>query len=71
MAMPCFFFVAGFLIMKGLLRRKERFDNWIKRRLQRLWPAVFLWAVIAAMVWVMICRGRRFWLLLTIAACER
>ena len=46
-----FFFVAGFLIMKGLLKRKERFDNWMKRRLQRLWPAVFLWAVIAAMVW--------------------
>ena len=28
-----FFFVAGFLIMKGLLKRKERFDNWMKRRL--------------------------------------
>ena len=46
-----FFFVAGFLMMKGLLKRKERFDNWMKRRLQRLWSAVFLWAVIAAMVW--------------------
>ena len=46
-----FFFVAGFLIMKGLLKRKEMFDNWMKRRLQRLWPAVFLWAVVAAMVW--------------------
>ena len=46
-----FFFVAGFLVMKGLQKRQERFDNWYKRRLQRLWPAVFLWAVIAAMVW--------------------
>lgn len=46
-----FFYVAGFLLMKGLQKRQERFDNWYKRRLRRLWPAVFLWAVFAAIVW--------------------
>lgn len=46
-----FFYVSGFLLMKGLLKRTERFDNWYKRRIQRLWPSVFLWALIAAVLW--------------------
>lgn len=46
-----FFYVSGFLLMKGLQKKVEHFDNWYKRRLQRLWPAVFLWAVFAAIVW--------------------
>ena len=68
-----FFYVAGFLLMKGLQKRPERFDNWYKRRLQRLWPAVFLWAVVAAMVWgdnlswqkIVVAPG--YWFLQTIA----
>lgn len=68
-----FFYVAGFLLMKGLQKRSERFDNWYKRRLQRLWPAVFLWAVVAAMVWgdnlswqkILVAPG--YWFLQTIA----
>ena len=68
-----FFYVAGFLLMKGLQKRPERFDNWYKRRLQRLWPAVFLWAVVAAIVWgdnlswqkILVAPG--YWFLQTIA----
>lgn len=46
-----FFFVSGFLLMMGFEKKKERFDNWYKKRIQRLWPAVFLWGIIAVIVW--------------------
>lgn len=46
-----FFYVSGFLLVNGLRKKQERFDNWYKKRLQRLWPAVFLWAVMAAICW--------------------
>lgn len=46
-----FFFVSGFLLMMGFEKKKERFANWYKKRIQRLWPSVFLWCIIAAIIW--------------------
>lgn len=38
-----FFFVAGFLLMAGFKKKSLSFANWFKKRMHRLWPAVFLW----------------------------
>lgn len=46
-----FFFVAGYLLIAGLDVYEDKFDNWYKKRIQRLWPAVFLWSLIASIVW--------------------
>ena len=68
-----FFYVSGFLLVNGLRKKQERFDNWYKKRLQRLWPAVFLWAVMAAicwgdvLTWQKILLAPNYWFLQTIA----
>lgn len=46
-----FFFVSGFLLMMGFDRHSLSFANWYKRRINRLWPSVFLWGIISALVW--------------------
>lgn len=46
-----FFFVAGFLLMMGFDKHKKlNFVDWYKARIRRLWPSVFLWAIVAA-IW--------------------
>jgi peptidoglycan/LPS O-acetylase OafA/YrhL len=42
-----FFFVSGFTIFNG---RMGRFDNWYKRRINRIYPTVFAWAIIGSFV---------------------
>lgn len=46
-----FFFVSGFLLMMGFDKHNLSFANWYKKRINRLWPSVFLWVVISAFVW--------------------
>lgn len=47
-----FFFVAGFLLMKGFDKHKGlNVVDWYKARIRRLWPSVFLWAIVAAAIW--------------------
>lgn len=46
-----FFFFSGFLLMMGFEKRKEVFSNWYKKKIQRLWPSVFLWCIISAILW--------------------
>lgn len=46
-----FFFVSGFLLMMGFEKKKDLFINWYKKKIQRLWPSVFLWSIIAAIIW--------------------
>jgi hypothetical protein len=36
-----FFFCSGFTLFLG---RMERFDNWYKRRINRIYPSVFVWS---------------------------
>ena len=40
-----FFFCTGFTLFLG---RLGRFDNWYKRRLNRIYPTIFAWAIIRA-----------------------
>ncbi len=42
-----FFFSSGFTLFLGCV---ERFDNWYKRRINRIYPTVFAWAIIGAFV---------------------
>jgi hypothetical protein len=37
-----FFFCSGFTLFLG---RSDRFDNWYKRRIKRIYPTVFAWAI--------------------------
>lgn len=68
-----FFFVSGFLLTMGFLRKDESLGNWYKKRMRRLWPALFLWALFSAIVWqssltwqkILIAPG--YWFLRTIA----
>lgn len=47
-----FFFVAGFLLMMGFDKHKGlNVVDWYKTRIRRLWPSVFLWAIVAAAIW--------------------
>ena len=46
-----FFFVSGFVLMMGFEKKQDLFFNWYKKRIQRLWPSVFLWSIIAAIIW--------------------
>lgn len=47
-----FFFVAGFLLMMGFDKHKGlNVVDWYKARVRRLWPSVFLWAIVAAAIW--------------------
>lgn len=40
-----FFFASGFTLFLG---RMGRFDNWYKRRINRIYPTVFAWAAVGA-----------------------
>ena len=42
-----FFFCSGFTLFLG---RERRFDNYYKRRINRIYPTVFMWALIAATI---------------------
>ena len=42
-----FFFCSGFTLFLG---RMGRFDNWYKRRINRIYPTVFAWAILSALV---------------------
>lgn len=42
-----FFFASGFTLFMG---RMGRFDNWYKRRVNRIYPTIFAWAILAALV---------------------
>lgn len=42
-----FFFASGFTLFMG---RMGRFDNWYKRRVNRIYPTIFAWAILAAFV---------------------
>lgn len=42
-----FFFCSGFTLFLG---RMGRFDNWYKRRINRIYPTIFAWAIIKAFV---------------------
>lgn len=42
-----FFFCSGFTLFLG---RMDRFDNWYKRRINRIYPTVFAWAILGAFV---------------------
>lgn len=42
-----FFFASGFTIFLG---RGGRFDNWYKRRIQRIYPSLIGWAVLLSFV---------------------
>lgn len=46
-----FFFVSGFVLMMGFEKKQDLFVNWYKKRIQRLWPSVFLWSIIVAIIW--------------------
>lgn len=39
-----FFFCSGFTLLMG---RTGRFDNWYKRRINRIYPTVFAWAIVS------------------------
>lgn len=54
------FFVGGFLLMAGFTKREETFGNWFKRRIQRLWTAVFLWLWWLLLFGGMCLHGRRY-----------
>jgi peptidoglycan/LPS O-acetylase OafA/YrhL len=42
-----FFFCSGFTLFLG---KMGRFDNWFKRRINRIYPTVFAWAIMGAFV---------------------
>lgn len=42
-----FFFASGFTLFMG---RMDRFDNWYKRRVNRIYPTIFSWAILATFV---------------------
>ncbi len=41
-----FFFASGFTLFLG---RMGRFDNWYKRRINRIYPTVFAWAILSTL----------------------
>lgn len=45
-----FFFCSGFTLF---LSRGLRFDNWYKRRINRIYPTIFAWAILSAFVFDM------------------
>ena len=47
-----FFFVAGYLLMMGFDKHKGvSFVDWFKGKVRRLWPAVFIWVIVANLIW--------------------
>ena len=47
-----FFFVAGYLLMMGFDKHKGvSFVDWVKGKVRRLWPAVFIWVIVANLIW--------------------
>ena len=59
-----FFFASGFTLFLG---RHLRFDNWYKRRIQRIYPSLIAASIIALLVFGVsknigeILSGRRYW----------
>lgn len=45
-----FFFVSGYLLLAGLDMRHERFDNWYKRKIRRLMPAILTFWLCASII---------------------
>ena len=47
-----FFFVAGYLLMMGFEKHKGvSFIDCFKSKIRRLWPAVFIWVIVANLIW--------------------
>ena len=47
-----FFFVAGYLLMMGFEKHQGlTFIDWFKGKIRRLWPAVFIWVIVANLKW--------------------
>ena len=44
-----FFFISGYTLL--LSNRKSNFFNWYKRRINRIYPTVFAWALFVAIFW--------------------
>lgn len=42
-----FFFCSGFTLF---LSKQRRFDNYYKRRINRIYPTVFMWALLASVL---------------------
>ena len=42
-----FFFCSGFTLFLG---RMGRFDNWYKRRINRIYPTIFAWAILGSLL---------------------
>ncbi len=46
-----FFFVSGYLLMMGFMRKNGLgFVDWYKKRMRRLWPSVFIWVILIAAI---------------------
>lgn len=67
-----FFFCSGFTLGLG---RFDRFDNWYKRRISRIYPSIFAWAILSAIVFhslktfgeIIVCDG--YWFVKCIMIC--
>lgn len=47
-----FFFVAGYLLMRGFEKHQgQNFIDWFKGKIRRLWPGVFIWVIVANLIW--------------------
>lgn len=59
-----FFFASGFTLFLG---KRMRFDNWYKRRINRIYPSILATAIFVYLVWNFsenigdILLGRRYW----------
>lgn len=66
-----FFFASGFTLFLG---SKMRFDNWYKRRLSRIYPAILAVGILTALVWgnrdsfLYVITAQRYWFLYCILA---
>lgn len=54
-----FFFCSGYTLFLG---RIDRFDNWYKRRISRIYPSIFAWALIASIFFNIHSDMRTVWL---------
>lgn len=54
-----FFFCSGYTLFLG---RMDRFDNWYKRRVNRIYPSIFAWALIASLFFDMHYDMKEIWL---------
>lgn len=54
-----FFFCSGYTLFLG---RHDRFDNWYKRRISRIYPSVFAWALVASIFFNLHMDMKNIWL---------